>query len=246
MAPPPAPSADPAALLAALPSPTAPPATPLAPTSPAAVSPQAQALVGIWENPDVGYRTRITIELVGSEPVVKSARDSQGDQETMVVRSSTWNGGVLTFVYYVPSTQYVVTFVASGAVQNQLHTRWSNSAGASGNTDYLRVGAGGRVEAIQDAVAGPPPTRLVGAWSWGADVKVFRSDGRGSYLRDGNVCYEFTYTVQGDRFREVADRDSGCMGKRDNEFQFHFEGQTLVLNFSENGFRSEWQPTRVP
>jgi hypothetical protein len=225
----------------------------------AAPNPAVAALLGVWEDPTTVSRTRFTIEVQGGVPVVISGVGSVNDHERLVIRSSSWNGNSLTWVYFVPSTGYVVTNATIAAQGDRLSVRWSNSAGASGSADLIRVGGpaavGGNAAVIDQlltqqpvapAPGSAPSGSPVGAWTWQSDVQVFRADGSGTYYRDGGVCYEFRFVVQGDVFTETADRDSGCSAKRQNSYRFRFEGGQMVMTHTGSGYESHWQSTQAP
>lgn len=97
-----------------------------------------------------------------------------------------------------------------------------------------------------DRAIAADPSRLMGAWKWSGDVEVFLDHGMGSYYRDREICYQFMYTIEGDVLTKMADRDSGCQGKRENSYRFHFEGSTLVLRHVGSNFETRWEPTEQP
>jgi hypothetical protein len=105
------------------------------------VSQAARAVVGTWEDSEDADRTWYTIELDGTAPVFRSAVGSAADREVYEVRSSRWDGRSLTFAYFVPSTEYVVTFTTESATATELRARWSNSAGVTGTVVMPRVDA---------------------------------------------------------------------------------------------------------
>jgi TPR repeat protein len=92
----------------------------------------------------------------------------------------------------------------------------------------------------------PASGSLVGAWKWNGDVTVLRADGTGTYYRDGSVCYEFRYVLQGDQYAETADRDSQCSGSRQNSYRYRTENDVVVLTHIGSGFESRWRRTSFP
>jgi hypothetical protein len=104
----------------------------------------------------------------------------------------------------------------------------------------------------QVAAETPPPKpktdakRLHGTWGWNDDVEVFHPDGRGTYWRRGEVCYEFVYVVEGDVVTKTADRDHQCGAKREASYQFRVEKGELIMKHVGSGFESQWKPARSP
>jgi DNA polymerase-3 subunit gamma/tau len=94
--------------------------------------------------------------------------------------------------------------------------------------------------AYAPAAPAPVAASLVGSWEWQGDVTIVRPDGTGTYVRGGQVCYEFTWTVVGDVFTKVADRDHRCGAKRTLPFRFTFDGATLVFTHTGSGFVTRW------
>jgi hypothetical protein len=94
---------------------------------------------GTWEDPATAGHTYIRVQMRGDVPVVTSIKESIGDLETYEIESSRFVDGELRWVYYVPSTGYRVEFAATLPNGESLPCTWSNSAGASGKTDLVRV-----------------------------------------------------------------------------------------------------------
>ncbi|MCC6213754.1 MAG: hypothetical protein IT376_02720 [Polyangiaceae bacterium] len=103
---------------------------------------------------------------------------------------------------------------------------------------------------VEPPSAPPPPqtpalaARLVGRWKWGGDVVTYGAGGRGRYDRDGSLCYEFSWSVEGDVLQIRADQDSGCQGRRDNDYRVTVEGDRLTKVHVGSSFETEW--VRLP
>jgi hypothetical protein len=143
---------------------------------------------------------------------------------------------------------------ATGGSTANPGTGGSNAAGGSLGTggSIAPDGSSDRRDASADGAgddsgnSDTAPNSLVGAWSWEADILVFRADGGGTYYRNGRVCFELIYVVVGNVETQTADRDSGCEALRLNSYEFRFEGDYLILTHSISRYVSKWQPTTAP
>jgi hypothetical protein len=136
-----APSAPPPlAPVVVVPPPVAISTEPVAPAPPPpAPHPSAAAFVGTWDDPSTAGRTSVEVKLNGDTPVVVSIKESTGELETYNVESSSFEHGRLRWVYYVPSTRYRVEFTGTKVTADEMPCTWSNSAGATGAVNLLRV-----------------------------------------------------------------------------------------------------------
>jgi hypothetical protein len=82
---------------------------------------------------------------------------------------------------------------------------------------------------------------IVGVWDWQGDVVVYRADDTGTYFREGSICYEFKYRIEGDVLTETADRDSECQGRRENSYHVEVSRASLRMKHIGSGFESEWE-----
>jgi hypothetical protein len=94
----------------------------------------AAPFVGVWEDQETGSRTTVT--LAGGQIRVAGVVDRDG--EVFPVRQQEWTGSGLTWVYFVPSTEYLVTIEADGVEDGRMHFRWSNHESA-GEDWFLKV-----------------------------------------------------------------------------------------------------------
>ena len=95
---------------------------------------------GTFYDPATVYKTYVTVALRDGQPTVVHAEESIGDKELYEVRASSWDGSTLTWSHYVPSTQYLVTYVCTEAKENLLVCTWSNDHNATGKERLPRVG----------------------------------------------------------------------------------------------------------
>ena len=93
------------------------------------------ALAGIWYNPTTHSRTTIVWQDGQFEVIGVIDTD---DGEVFPVVSSDWNGTRIRWTYYVPSTDYTVTFTMTSLAGNNLNCDWSNDHNASGTRTLER------------------------------------------------------------------------------------------------------------
>lgn len=81
---------------------------------------QASLLVGRWLDPDTGA----ILEFVGSEPLLRSIVDDDG--EVYVVKDYGWDAGAYEFTYYVPSTDFTVDVRLTEFERDSVAGTWDN------------------------------------------------------------------------------------------------------------------------
>jgi hypothetical protein len=86
-------------------------------------------LAGIWYNPSTHSRTTIIWEN-GQFRVISVVDTDDGD--VYPVQESDWNGTRIRWTYYVPSTDYTVTFTMTSLEGDQLYCDWFNDHDRSG------------------------------------------------------------------------------------------------------------------
>jgi hypothetical protein len=93
------------------------------------------SLAGIWLNPTTHSRT--TILWSDGQFEVIGVIDTD-DGEVFPVISSDWNGTRIRWSYYVPSTDYNVTFTMTSLAGDNLNCDWFNDHDASGTRTMER------------------------------------------------------------------------------------------------------------
>lgn len=119
-------------------------------TPPPQAGTDGRAFEGTWQDPNTVYKTNMTVVLRAGTPTVVRSAESIGDKEVYQVRSSTFQGGTLTWSHFVPSTGYLVTYACSAVRGDTMVCRWTNDHNASGSVNLQRVSGGA-------AVTPPPP-----------------------------------------------------------------------------------------
>jgi hypothetical protein len=126
---------------------------------------EAAKFAGTWVTPNTAGKTHTTIAIRGGRPTVVKSVESIGDQEAFEVRTSRWRNGTLEWSYYVPSTQYLVTYACSSVEDDALVCRWHNDHGMSGSAKLPRVVGAGGDGASDNTVAASPELRVwEGIW----------------------------------------------------------------------------------
>ena len=92
-------------------------------------------LAGVWFNPMTHSETTIVWE--DDEFKVVSVIDTD-DGEVRPVQESDWNGTRIRWTYYVPSTDYTVTFTMESLEGNSLYCSWFNDQDRSGTRTLQR------------------------------------------------------------------------------------------------------------
>ena len=92
-------------------------------------------LAGIWYNPSTHSRTTIVWQNGQFEVIGIVDTD---DGEVFPVMSSDWNGTRISWTYYVPSTDYTVTFTMTSLAGDNLNCDWFNDHDASGTRTLER------------------------------------------------------------------------------------------------------------
>ena len=90
-------------------------------------------LLGVWT--DEGGATHTIAP--GADGYAVGVVDSDG--EVFDVTSVEYDGGVLTWVYDVPSTGYTVTHRTTSIGPDRIEVRWENQEGATGTDTLTRV-----------------------------------------------------------------------------------------------------------
>ena len=91
-----------------------------------------ERLVGVWIDLDDVTHT-ISAGADGYEVEVVDA-----DQEVFNVVTVTYEEGVLSWTYNVPSTGYTVTYRTTSIGEDEISARWNNQTGASGDETLVR------------------------------------------------------------------------------------------------------------
>jgi hypothetical protein len=89
----------------------------------------------VWHNPSTNSVT--TIIWTGFIFKAVSVIDLD-DGEVYPVTASNWNGSMIEWGYYVPSTTYNVVFTMTSLVGDNLNTEWYNDHGMSGTRTLHR------------------------------------------------------------------------------------------------------------
>lgn len=92
------------------------------------------ALEGVWLNPTTGSNT--TIIWRNDQFEVVSVIDDDG--EFFPILETDWDGSRIRWTYYVPSTDYTVTFTMTSLVGDSLNCDWFNDHDASGTRTMQR------------------------------------------------------------------------------------------------------------
>ncbi|HEY70493.1 MAG TPA: hypothetical protein G4O08_07925 [Anaerolineae bacterium] len=92
-------------------------------------------LAGVWFNPMTHSESTIVWE--DDEFRVISVVDTD-DGEVRPVQESDWNGTRIRWTYYVPSTDYTVTFTMEYLEGDLLHCSWFNDHDRSGTRTLER------------------------------------------------------------------------------------------------------------
>jgi len=92
------------------------------------------ALEGVWLNPTTGSNT--TIIWRNDQFEVVSVIDDDG--EFFPVLETDWDGSRIRWTYYVPSTDYTVTFTMTSLVGDSMNCDWFNDHDASGTRTMQR------------------------------------------------------------------------------------------------------------
>jgi len=87
----------------------------------------------------------------------------------------------------------------------------------------------------------PLAKQLKGIWSWTSDREEYDGSGNGTYWRGGDVCYKFTYSVNGNIVHTIADRDHLCGAKRENDWRISITGNTMYKEHTGSGYKTEWK-----
>jgi hypothetical protein len=82
----------------------------------------AQLLPGTWK--ETGGTT-CQIEMIKNVPKVVSIIDT--DYESFVVKESNWENGILSWTYYVPSTEYTVHVETTSISKDTINYNWKNA-----------------------------------------------------------------------------------------------------------------------
>ena len=93
----------------------------------------------------------------------------------------------------------------------------------------------------KDAVVLKTSSDIIGAWIWKQDKIVFSKEGRGSYLRAGTVCYEFSYEYRPPKLKILADRPHACGVGVEQDYLTVMNTRALGLKHVGTGFLTLWQ-----
>jgi hypothetical protein len=98
--------------------------TPAAAAGNNGISESGSELAGVWEDPET--HNLITIKMTDGKPAVVSIIDND-DSEKLIVQRSSFENGILSFSYKVPSTGYIVDIVSTSLNAQGLNYLWDNS-----------------------------------------------------------------------------------------------------------------------
>lgn len=93
----------------------------------------ARNYVGVWQDQETESLTTVAIK--GERLQVVSVVGSDG--ENYPVKEQQWKDGLLSWSYFVPSTEYLVKIEATGVEGNALNFHWSNHE-SSGDDAFLK------------------------------------------------------------------------------------------------------------
>lgn len=82
-----------------------------------------QQLVGVWADAD---GVEFTFEMIDGD--LELTRVVDWDGEEFLVQASDWEGTDYVFTYFVPSTEYVVTFRLEEIAPEEIYLTWSNAS----------------------------------------------------------------------------------------------------------------------
>ena len=126
------------------------------------ISSDGNELIGVWEDPET--HNLITIKQVNGKPSVVSIIDND-DMEKMTIELSSFENGVLSYRYKVPSTGYVVSCSSTSLDKKGLNYKWANQ-NANGTDVLVRMMSTAVDEktgtAAPAAVPEAPKSRLIG------------------------------------------------------------------------------------
>ena len=126
------------------------------------ISPDGNELIGVWEDPET--HNLITIKQVNGKPSVVSIIDND-DMEKMTIELSSFESGVLSYRYKVPSTGYVVSCSSTALDKKGLSYTWANQH-ANGTDVLVRMMSTAVDEktgtAAPAAAPEAPKSRLIG------------------------------------------------------------------------------------
>jgi hypothetical protein len=92
-------------------------------------------LAGVWYNPS----THSVTTIIWTGFIFKAvAVIDLDDGEVYPITASNWNGSVIEWGYYVPSTTYNVVFTMTSLVGDNLNTTWYNDHSMSGTRTLQR------------------------------------------------------------------------------------------------------------
>jgi len=87
---------------------------------------------------------------------------------------------------------------------------------------------------------------LIGAWAWQDDVVVFGESGQGIYYRNGAVCFTFGFFVEQETLAIRAAEDSGCQGRRDNDYHLAEREGRMVWTHIGSSYQTTWERSQPP
>jgi hypothetical protein len=90
-------------------------------------------------------------------------------------------------------------------------------------------------------IAYPNPNPLVGSWKWHSDRITFGVYKRGTYYRNGAVCFEFSYSVQGDELLRVGDKPDVCSLGLITRYHVSVANNTLLMKSVDSQLESNWE-----
>jgi hypothetical protein len=82
---------------------------------------EADILNGTWEESDGTFYA-----FLGFDNSVEVLMIIDNDDEIFEVKKSNWKDGVLSWTFYVPSTEYTVRMATTSISENEIHCTWEN------------------------------------------------------------------------------------------------------------------------
>jgi len=82
---------------------------------------------------------------------------------------------------------------------------------------------------------------LKGRWTWTGDAVLFGDGGRGTYLRNEDLCFAFSYSVEGDILHIISDTTHSCGIGTDFRYRLIIQGNQMTWTHVGSGFKTVWK-----
>lgn len=105
-----------------------------------------------------------------------------------------------------------------------------------GRLSYLRD-----VLAHEGPIAYPNPNPLVGSWKSQSDRITFGVYKRGTYYRNNEVCFEFSYLVRDEELLRVGDKPDVCNLGLIARYHVSITNDTLMLKNLDSKLETNWE-----